>query len=126
MGGSFKIGRLFGIDIKISWAFLLVVFFTFLGFLSCSTPEASPESNPDTATATGVLEREGITSYMYGTHTITDVSSGTRYALRSDEELLDSYVGQRVTVQGALVPGYENGQVEEGPPLLEVTRVEAA
>lgn len=135
MGGSFKIGRLFGIEVKIHWAFfLLMAFFTFLGFLSCSTPEAAPESNPDTAPATGtarvakgVLEREGITSYMYGTHTITDVSSGIRYALRSeDEELLDSYAGQRVTVHGTLVPGYENGQIEGGPPLLKVTRVEPA
>jgi hypothetical protein len=135
MGGSFKISRLFGIDVKIHWAFfLLVAFFTFLGFLSCSTPEAAPESNPDTVpatdaarVATGVLEREGTTSYMYGTHTITDVSLGTRYALRSeDEELLDSYVGQRVTVHGTLVPGYENGQIEGGPPLLKVTRVEPA
>ncbi len=77
--------------------------------------------------ATGVLERQGITFYMYGTHTITDVSLRIRYALRSeDEELLDAYVGQRVTVYGTLVPGYENGQVEGGPPLLKVTRVEPA
>ena len=63
-------GRLFGIDVKIHWVFfLLVAFFTFLGIQSCSTPEAAPESNPDTAPATGtarvatvVLEREGITS----------------------------------------------------------------
>ena len=135
MGRSFKMGRLFGIDVKIHWAFfLLVAFFTFLGIQSCSTPEAAPESNPDTApatgtarVATGVLEREGITSYMYGTHTITDISLGIGYALRSEnEELLDSYVGQRVTVHGTLVPGYENGQIEGGPPLLEVSRVEPA
>ncbi len=78
-------------------------------------------------TATGVLKRQGITFYMYGTHTITDVSLGVMYALRSeDQELLDTYVGQRVTVHGTLVPGYENGQVEGGPPLLKVTRVEPA
>jgi hypothetical protein len=59
---------------------------------------------------------------MYGTHTITDVSLGARYALRSEDEgLLDSYVGQRVTVHGTLVPGYENGQVEGGYP--EVARM---
>jgi hypothetical protein len=64
---------------------------------------------------------------MYGTHTITDVSLGIRYALRSEnEELLDSYVGQRVTVHGMLVPGYENGQLEGSPPLLKITRVEPA
>jgi hypothetical protein len=102
--------------------------------LSFSTPEFTPESNPETApeadsapAVTGVLERPGITTYMYGTHTITDETLGTMYALRSeDEELLDGYVGQRVTVHGTLVAGYESGQVEGGPPLLDVTRVEPA
>jgi Zn-dependent protease/predicted transcriptional regulator len=33
MGGSFKIGRLFGIDVKIHWTFfLLLAFFAFLGY----------------------------------------------------------------------------------------------
>jgi hypothetical protein len=73
---------------------------------------------------TGVIEKPEITSYMYGTHAITDEASGTRYALRSGEEgLLDRYTGQRVTVFGTPVPGYE-GDLEGGPPLLEVTRVE--
>jgi hypothetical protein len=100
------------------------------GLVSSSSPESNPETAPEAGparAATGVLERQGITFYMYGTHTISDVSLGIRYALRSeDEELLDAYVGQRVTVHGTLVPGYENGQVEGGPPLLKVTRVEPA
>ncbi len=104
------------------------------GFLPSSTPEPVPRANPKTApeadsvpAAMGVLARPEITTYMYGTHAITDEASGTRYALRSEDEgLLDSYVGQRVTVYGALVPGYENGQVEGGPPLLSVTWVEPA
>jgi hypothetical protein len=104
------------------------------GLLSSSTPESTPGSNPKTApeadsvpAATGVLERPEVTTYMYGTHAITDEKSGTIYALRSEDEgLLDGYVGQRVTVHGTLEAGYENGQVEGGPPLLNVTRVESA
>ena len=94
------------------------------------TPVPQPERTTDTAPsglATGVLEKPEITSYMYGTHAITDEVSGTRYALRSEDEgMLDGYVGQRVTIYGTLVPGYENGQIEGGPPLLSVTRVEPA
>jgi hypothetical protein len=104
------------------------------GLLPSSSPESTSGSNPESApeadsapAATGVLERQGITYYMYGTHTITDEASGTMYALRGeDEELLEGYVGQRVTVHGTLVAGYENGQVEGGPPLLNVTRIEVA
>jgi hypothetical protein len=94
------------------------------------TPVPQPERTTDTAPsglATGVLEKPEITSYMYGTHAITDEVSGTRYALRSEDEgMLDGYVGQRVTIYGTLVPGYENGQIEGGPPLLSVTRIEPA
>jgi hypothetical protein len=76
---------------------------------------------------TGVLEKPEITTYMYGSHAITDETSGVRYALRSEEEnLLDDYVGQRVTVSGTLVAGYEGGAIEGGPPLIEVGQVEPA
>ena len=37
---------------------------------------------------------------------------------------LDAYTGQRVTIYGTLVPGYEYGQVEGCPPLVDVTWVE--
>lgn len=73
--------------------------------------------------ATGVLKKPGATTYMYGTHAITDEASGTSYALQSESVDLDSYVGQRVTVYGTPVPGYQNGAIEGGPPLLDVTRV---
>lgn len=39
---------------------------------------------------------------------------------------LDAYTGQRVTVYGAPVPGYEGGQVEGGPPIVDVTWVAPA
>ena len=76
--------------------------------------------------ATGVLERPEITTYMYGTHAVANEASGDRYALQSEDVDLDGYVGQRVTIYGTRVPGYENGQVEGGPPLLNVTRIEPA
>ncbi len=88
---------------------------------------ASPAVAQESIVATGVLEKPEITTYMYGTHAITDEVSGVRYALGSEDlGLLDSYVGQRVSVYGELAPGYENGQVEGGPPLLNVTWIESA
>ena len=80
----------------------------------------------DGVSAVGMLEKPEATTYMYGTHAITDEPSGAFYALESDVVDLDAYVGQRVTVYGTLVPGYESGQVEGGPPLVEVTQMAPA
>jgi hypothetical protein len=87
---------------------------------------ASPALAQEDVIATGVIEKPQATSYMYGSHAITDEVSGIRYALRSESVDLDGYVGQRVTVYGTVMPGYENGQIEGGPPLLNITRVELA
>jgi hypothetical protein len=90
--------------------------------------DAGDQSEPaqGTVVATGVLEKPEITTYMYGTHAITDEASGTLYALRSENTDLDTYVGQKVTVYGTPVPGYQNGQVEGGPDLLNVVWVDEA
>jgi Zn-dependent protease/CBS domain-containing protein len=42
MGGSFKIGRAFGIDIKVHWSFfLLIAFFAFVGYQESRSPVAT-------------------------------------------------------------------------------------
>jgi starvation-inducible outer membrane lipoprotein len=84
---------------------------------------AAPVMAQESVVATGTMERLDITSYQYGSHAITDEASGTFYVLNSDVVDLDAYDGQRVTVYGTLVPGYESGQVEGGPPLVYVTEV---
>ena len=90
--------------------------------MSLATPALAQES----VAATGAMERLGITTYQYGTHAITDEASGAFYVLSSEVLDLDAYAGQRVTVYGTLVPGYEYGQIEGGPPLVDVTWVEPA
>lgn len=84
---------------------------------------AVPALAQEGVSAVGVLEKPEATTYMYGTHAITDEVSGSLYALESDVVDLDAYTGQRVTIYGTLVPGYESGQLEGGPPLVEVTEV---
>lgn len=85
------------------------------------------ESDSRAIEVTGVIEKPEATTYMYGSHAVLDEASGKRYALRSDEEgLLDDSTGRRTTVSGTLVPGYEHGAIEGGPPLIEVDRVQPA
>lgn len=87
---------------------------------------AAPVLAQESVTATGAIESLGITGYQYGTHAVIDEASGNFYVLRSDVVDLDAYSGQRVTIYGTLAPGYEYGQVEGGPPLVDVTWVEPA
>lgn len=87
-----------------------------------ATYEADNPEGEQVALA-GIVEKPGATTYMYGTHGISDDDSGY-YALQSDTVNLAAYVGQPVNVYGTLVPGYEDGQIEGGPPLVEVTQVE--
>ena len=73
-------------------------------------------------TATGVLERAA----PHGEdpepiYAITDEVTGTSYELISGFVNLESYVGQRVTIQGTPVPGPGD---PSRPPLLNVTQVE--
>ena len=85
------------------------------------------EKSESPVEVTGVIEEPEITTYMYGSHAVVDEASGERYALKSEEEgLLTDSNGRRATVSGALVPGYENGAVDGGPPLIEVDEVRPA
>ena len=97
-----------------------------LGVLALMLATAVPAIAESEPRLTGVIEQPEATSYMYGTHSMTDEVGGDLYALESEIVDLDAYFGQRVTVFGAFMPEYANGQVEGGPPLFDVTRVEPA
>ena len=85
------------------------------------------EPDPDQeVAATGVLEELENTSFQYGTHALIDGDTeDLTHALTSESVPLEVYVGELVTIQGTLVPGYEEG-IDGGPPLVEVSRVETA
>jgi len=71
-------------------------------------------------TSMGIIKKQGMTSYMYGTHVLVNENGRTLYALKSDRINLDPYVGRKVTVSGELVHGYP---VENGPNYLHVDSV---
>lgn len=68
-------------------------------------------------TSMGIIKKQGMTSYMYGTHVLVNENGRTLYALKSDRINLDPYVGRKVTVSGESIKGYP---VENGPNYLNV------
>lgn len=63
----------------------------------------------------GVIEKQGITTYQYGTHVI--MSEESYYALRSSTMDLDAFVSKEVTLTGEIISGYP---VDGGPEYIEV------
>jgi len=78
-------------------------------------------SKPGEVTATGFLKKQGITTYMYGTHVLLDDNGRTLYALRSDTIDLNKYINRKVTIKGHLVDGYP---IDSGPNYLNVNFIE--
>ena len=77
--------------------------------------------NPGEVTATGFIKKQGITTYMYGTHVLLDDNGQTLYALRSNTIDLNKYINRKVTVRGSLVNGYP---IDSGPNYLNVKVIE--
>jgi len=92
---------------------LIFVFLVLISAVSCNKTDVN-EPNPNNLEITGILVRQGITTYMYGTH----VLSG--YALRSNTIDLYDYEDQTVSVVGFKVEGYP---VDGGPDYIEVVQV---
>jgi hypothetical protein len=61
-------------------------------------------------TASGILQKQGNTTYQYGTHILTDSQGNTTRVLKSKTINLDNYVGKQVIVTAQDVgPTPENG-----------------
>jgi hypothetical protein len=72
--------------------------------------------------AEGLLRRQGLTNYQYGTYILLDTAGRTLYALRATTLNLDPYADRPVHLIGTPVPGYP---LADGPPLLDVTAIQA-
>ena len=70
----------------------------------------------------GIIRKQGITTYMYGTHVLLNDDKQTLYALKSDPINLDLYIDKKVKVKGDLIKGYP---VDSGPNYLNVKSIES-
>jgi len=83
------------------------------------TSTCNKESQKDNyLEVTGTLEVIQMSSWQYGTHTISNDT--IFYALRSEKTDLAPFEGKTVTITATKIEGYP---VDSGPEFLEVTEV---
>ncbi len=100
--------------------FIVLLIFLFASlYMSCNTDKMRETNTNDAFQFKGLITKQGITTYMYGTHVISD--ERTTYALKSDTINLDAYIGKNVTVKGAKMEGYP---LDGGPEFINVKSVE--
>lgn len=85
-------------------------------FSGCTSFKDSNTANQ--ATATGIIQKMGVTTFQYGTHLLT--AENKTYALKSSAINLDEYMNRKVTVKGKKVKGYP---LDGGPEFLDVTLI---
>jgi hypothetical protein len=95
----------------------LFIFFAMLSLIGTSC-EKFGKASQNCITVSGQIEKQEVTSYQYGTHTIGD------YAIRSNVYDLDQFILEPIVlIEGCRINGYQNGAVEGGPDYLEVTSI---
>lgn len=80
---------------------------------------ASAVMNESTMEITGTIQEQGMTSYQYGTHTIT-TGTDDFYALKSEAVDLNNYIDEQVTIVAEKIEGYP---LSGGPEYLLVLKV---
>lgn len=103
----------------------LVAFSLLISAQTCSSTANKEDTtntqinNSERMEITGTIEEQGITSYQYGTHTIT-TADDEFYALKSDVVELNEYLNQEVTIVAEKIDGYP---LSGGPEYLLVLEV---
>lgn len=90
-----------------------------LSIISCKVQ--TPEANENGNSYTGTIAATGITTYQYGSHTLSLPNSSVFYALRSSSLDLDKHIGKSVKVITTQIEGYP---VDGGPLYFEVHSVQ--
>ncbi len=98
--------------------FLMAVFLFFFT-ATCNNQTANKTMDTkETLEVEGKVEAIGMTSWQYGSHTLTN--DETFFALRSEKVDLKQYEGKHVKLNAVKVEGYP---VEGGPEFLEVLSI---
>jgi len=95
---------------SLCFGIIIIIIIICLSVISCD----KKDGNPDTIEIIGTIQEQGITTYQYGTHTVSG------YALRSNAVNLEDYMNQNVTVVGYKIDGYP---IDGGPDYIEVEKV---
>lgn len=85
---------------------------------TCNNSMVTDQTPSNQMEVTGTIQPQGMTSYQYGTHTISNKE--TFYALKSEAVNLDDYLDQEVTIKAKKIAGYP---VDGGPEYLLVLEV---
>ncbi len=96
----------------------LFIAFAFIALFFLITTCNNQNSNSASMEFTGIIEPIEMSTWQYGTHTISDDT--TFYALKSEKVNLENYEGKTVTISGERVEGYP---VENGPVFIKVTEI---
>lgn len=94
---------------------LIIVSGLFLFFFTATCSNATQNEKME---VTGTIEKQGMTSYQYGTHTLTNDEG--YYALKSETVDLDEYVDQTASIIAEKISGYP---VDGGPEYLMVLEI---
>lgn len=104
-----------------------ILMFSLLLFFTATCSEAAKEEtdsepallNETAMEITGTIREQEITSYQYGTHTISTANEEF-YALKSETVDLNDYLQKEVTIIAEKIEGYP---IEGGPEYLLVLEV---
>ena len=102
-----------------------VAFLLLISAQTCNNTSKTPNTNTTEVNTsermeiTGTIEQQGMTSYQYGTHTIT-TADDEYYALKSEAIELDDYLNEEVTIVAEKIEGYP---LSGGPDYLLVLEV---
>ncbi|HKJ33821.1 MAG TPA: hypothetical protein VKA34_18460 [Balneolales bacterium] len=81
-----------------------------------------PSNNSaDTVSSSGILQKNSISTWQYGSFLLNDNNGKPMYALKSLKIDLSLYTSQKVKISGIKIKGYP---VDGGPVFLNVTSIQ--